>query len=127
MTLGHRAVEYVDTLGFRFCDSQIDGEDEWGDYESISEEVRLTTCNGVVTGIACDREFVFEGKNLIGLSEEQARQVLGSRTGTTSDAGLGHFVDFEDIGIELLIQDGLVTIVSMLVDPDLVLEEPAPR
>ena len=118
---GSNIADYANALGLHMKSVEHDGEDEWREYESSTEEVRVSTCNGIVTGIACDREFIHRDRNLIGLTEDEARSTIGSDKTIESDAGLGHFVEFGSLGIELLISDGLVEIVSVTIDPDSVL------
>lgn len=123
VTLGHDVSGYLDVLGLRLSGSEHDGTDEWCEYESTAHEIRLLTCNGVIVTISCDREFIHAGRNVIGMAEEVACAMFDCPSPTSSDAGLGHFLDYEAQDLQLLVMEGVVAIVSVGIDPDEVLEE----
>ena len=119
---GAEVEDYMDSLGLERKSMDRDGCDEWCEWESEVNEVRLSTCNGIVTGVSCDREFIHQGRNLIGLLEEEAIALLEG-TPSISTEPTGCILEYESPPMQLFVSDGRVSIVSVYVDPDSVLPE----
>jgi hypothetical protein len=88
----------------------------WIVYRNPNDTLRVYLENGVVASVACYESFEFAGRNLIGMSVDEALGMLGYAPSTSNDIvdmpdGPQHVYDLDSLEVQLWAKDGRVVTV----------------
>jgi hypothetical protein len=95
-----------------------DGADVWIQYWSDICGLSVLTVNGRVTSVTCEKQCYYHDKNLVGIAEAKLRAILPVSSLAISKDPFGHSLVLEEFGFDAHIEDGIVTSVTVSVDPD---------
>jgi len=106
-------------VDFRLTELNRDGSDLWTYYWNQLDEVEVIACNGRVASAAFHKALLHRGVNLVGLTDSEVRMQFRDHSITVGEFPDGHTLEVDDLGLELTILDGHVSIASV-VGPDVV-------
>jgi len=105
---GEPAQPVIEEQGFTRATDPIYNGDPWDTYESPDGETTVHVEGGVIDSAGCYSELNFGGVNLIGLSFEALRELLGPEDEVGDDISGETPVEFESFGLQVWIKDGVV-------------------
>ena len=117
ITLGDRVDNYLYSLRLIAQEHDYDVGETWTRYRSPSWDISILTVNDRITSVRCP-SCVFRGKSLIGLSELELVSELGTFNCEAWNHALGRILEFDELGLEAHLDDGIVTAVTVSIDPD---------
>ena len=103
--------------GFRLTEMRRDGNQLWTYYSNEEDEVDVAAIDGRVASITCYRTLLYQGRNLIGVSEKEIRMQFRDETIAPGEFPLGFSLELDSLGLDLDFINGLVVSASV-VGPD---------
>lgn len=116
--------EHIAAMEAEFClEPVIDKCDSnWDEYRVKGSDNSIYTEHGLIVSVSCDDMFVFEGTNLIGISEEELISIFKGinyciGTGVEyDDNSVQYPFEYDELGLMVWTEDGRVVSASAI-DP----------
>ena len=85
---------------------------DWEAYEFPEDQTIVNVQEYCVVSVSCYSNFVYKGKNLLGLSLEEIREILGEEYKIDNSMEKQTSVEYDTISLQLWFEDG-VTVSTM--------------
>lgn len=83
-------------------------KEDWETYEIPGYETRIHAENSIITNVLCYDSLLYEGRDIIGLTLDEVRLILGTEDDIERDSGLWDAAYYGRLGLTLWIRDGVV-------------------
>ncbi len=103
--------KYIDQYDLRFTDA-ADELLNWDSYSTPDKNVYIDTEDSRIVAISCYEHFFYKEKNLIGLSLNEIRTLLGHESEIGEQIGEAIPVEYDALSLQLWLKEGYVTNVT---------------
>ncbi len=100
VVFGEDAEEKINQFNLVKLDPPCESAD-WETYELLADETRVTVENGKFVSVLCDSNLYYNEKDLIGISIEEIREILGKEDEIEKDVGDEDAVYYYQLGLTL--------------------------
>ena len=103
--------KYIEPYNLHFVEA-ADATVNWDTYATSDESVYIDTENSKIVSISCYVSFYYNGKNIIGLSLPEVREILGREDEIGDQLGEKIPVEYYALNLQLWVQNEYVTNVT---------------
>lgn len=117
--IGSDITKYVESLGAIYDETSDDSTD-WDTYVLPDYDAYIDVSGGKVVSITAYKEFIYNGKNVLGLTTMQLDQMLGCTADDIGepveydDGDVKTPYDYFDLGLQVWASDGVITSVTCM-------------
>ncbi|NJK65039.1 MAG: hypothetical protein HC921_22095 [Synechococcaceae cyanobacterium SM2_3_1] len=81
---------------------------DWDSYEFPDTDTRIYVENGCIERFSCYDNLFYKGQNLLGLSLDDIRQILGPEEKIDTMVGASIPIEYESLGLTLWMEDDVI-------------------